>query len=57
MLTQPAPFRFAIEFFTETMPGEEVTVEVFSLRDPDQTTCFRISNPRATAVVATLMNR
>ena len=57
MLTQPAPFRFAIEFFTETMPGEEVTIEVFSLHDPDQTTCFRISNPRATAVVATLMNR
>ena len=57
MLTLPAPFRFAIEFFTETMPGEEVTVEVFDLHDPDQTTCFRISNPRATAVVATLMNR
>lgn len=52
-----APYRFAIEFLSETMPDETVTVQQYAPQGDNGTTYFKISNPRTAAVVASLMTR
>lgn len=50
--TQSAPFKLDVEYLQETRPDDEVSIH--RLCQPDGTLLFRISNPRTTAVVATL---
>jgi acyl-ACP thioesterase len=54
---QEAPYRFAIEFLSETMPDETVTVQVYAPGGEGGSTFFKISNPRTAAVLAALMPR
>lgn len=50
--TQSAPFKLDVEYLQETRPDDEVSIH--RLCQPDGTLLFKISNPRTTAVVATL---
>ena len=47
----PTPYRLCLEYQQETQPGEQVAIHRLHTVDG---TYFRISNPRATAVLATL---
>lgn len=51
------PFRFAIEFLTETKPDEQVAIDIIQSPAEPGATYFSIANPRATAVLAAVMNR
>ena len=50
--TQSAPYKLDVEYLQETRPDDEVSIH--RLCQPDGTLLFKISNPRTTAVVATL---
>ncbi len=52
---QEAPFRFAIEFLSETKPDETIAVQLYAAKDEQGTSYYKITNPRTTAVVAALM--